>query len=132
VVAEKLEPIVKLGTVTTRFKDFFDLYILSNEKAFDAPMLVRQVTATFAHRGTAATGDLPVALTDDFARNPESQRQWEAFLRRNDVVGAPELFSDAVGRVRDFVFPILQTAAQEGGSLEESWSPQGGWIHLEG
>jgi len=132
VVAEKLEAIVKLGTVTTRFKDFFDLYLLSNEKAFDAPMLVRQVTATFAHRGTAATGDLPVALTDDFARNPESQRQWKAFLRRNDVVGAPELFSDAVGRVRDFVYPILQAAAQEEGVLEQSWSPQRGWIHLEG
>src|SRR5690606_6618104 len=35
VFAEKVEAIVKLGTVTTRFKDFFDLYLLSNQKHFD-------------------------------------------------------------------------------------------------
>lgn len=132
VVAEKLEAIVKLGTVTTRFKDFFDLYLLSNEKSFDGSTLLRQVTATFAHRGTAATGDLPVALTDEFASSTESQAQWKAFLRRNDVEGAPDQFNGAVDRVRDFVYPVLRAAAQEEEVLEQAWSPQSAWVQLKG
>jgi hypothetical protein len=122
-----VEAIVKLGTVTTRFKDFFDLYLLSNEKHFDGPTLLRQVSATFDHRGTIPPEDLPIALTDDFAGSLDSQRQWEAFIRRNDAGGVPKPFDKVVERLRDFVSPVLQAAAKENGSLDQSWNPAGGW-----
>ncbi len=126
VVAEKLEAIVKLGTATTRFKDFFDLFLLSNEKTFDWRRLARQVTATFTHRGTPIPGEIPAALGDVFASDPESQRQWRAFLRRNEVTEAPEQFTDAVARVREFVTPVLRAASQ-GKEIPETWTPGGAW-----
>lgn len=128
VVAEKLEAIVKLGTVTTRFKDFFDLYLLSIEKHFDGRKLLRQVSATFDHRGTTLPDGPPMALTDDFASNSDSQTQWEAFLRRNRAVGAPKQFSQAVKRIRGFIHPVLRAAAQKDGAMHRRWNPENGWV----
>lgn len=128
VVAEKAEAIVKLGTVTTRFKDFFDLFLLSNERQFEGLRLIRQVRATFDHRGTSLSHEVPIALTDDFGKSAESQAQWKAFIRRNDAVGAPEDFSRVVTRIRGFVHPTLRAAAQEGGENLGRWDPEAGWV----
>ena len=128
VVAEKVEAIVKLGTVTTRFKDFFDIFLLSNEKRFQGLPLVRQVRATFDHRGTSLPDELPVGLTDAFGNSPDSQAQWKAFIRRNDAIGAPEEFGRVVRRVRDFVYPVLRVAGQEEGEDLKRWEPEAGWV----
>jgi len=127
VVAEKLEAVVKLGTVTTRFKDFFDLVLLSNEARFEGDELVRQVRATFNHRGTAFPDGVPVALRDYFGQSKESQGQWAAFIRRNEAVGAPQDFSLVVSRVRDFLHPVLLAAAEENRGILQRWTPEGGW-----
>lgn len=126
VVAEKVEAIVKLGTVTTRFKDFFDLILLSEEKTFDGPKLLRQVSATFEHRGTPLPAGIPVALTDEFARRSGSQKQWEAFLHRNGAEGAPEQFEEVVKQLRAFICPVLHNAAG-GGEMHQVWGPASGW-----
>lgn len=128
VVAEKVEVLVKLGTGTTRFKDFFDLFLLSNEKSFKGPTLIRQVRATFDHRGTSLPDGLPVGLTDGFGISSDSQAQWKAFIRRNDAVGAPEEFTRVVSRVREFVYPVLRAAAQNKGEGLQRWDPEAGWI----
>lgn len=130
VVAEKAEAIVKLGTATTRYKDFFDLYLLSNEKPFDGPRLLQQVSATFDHRGTTPPDGLPLALTDDFASSSDSQAQWKAFIRRNDAVDAPEQFGQVVQRLRAFLYPILQAAAQKDGDVNKRWDPDREWAPL--
>jgi len=130
VVAEKAEAIVKLGTATTRYKDFFDLYLLSNEKSFDGPKLLHQVSATFDHRGTTFPDSLPLALTEEFASSSDSQTQWKAFIRRNDVVGAPEQFGQVVQRLRTFLYPILQAAAKMSGDMNQEWHPERGWVQL--
>lgn len=127
VVAEKVEAVVKLGTGTTRFKDFFDLLLLSDTKTFEGRDLVRQVRATFQHRGTGLPGDTPMALADDFGESEEGQAQWLAFLRRSEATGAPADFSDVISRVRDFVHPVLQAAAEEGQGSIQRWDPEGGW-----
>ncbi len=128
VVAEKVEAIVKLGPVTTRFKDFFDLYLISHEKHFEGSTLLRQLSATFRHRETIPPEALSMAITDGFARSAESQEQWEAFLRRNDATGVPERFDEVVERLRYFVSPVLQATAQENEHLHQSWTPERGWV----
>jgi predicted nucleotidyltransferase component of viral defense system len=126
-IAEKTEAIVKLGTVTTRFKDFFDIYLLSNEIRFEGTRLLKQVIATFDHRETAFTEDLPVALSDAFANEEASQQQWSAFVRRNAANDAPTRFADVLHRVREFIYPILLTASQVQSSMAKHWLPESGW-----
>lgn len=128
VVSEKAEAVVKLGTVTTRFKDFFDLFLLSNETHFEGLKLISQMRATFDHRGTTIPDELPVALTDDFGTSADSQAQWKAFIRRDDASGAPKEFSRVVSRVRAFVHPALRAAAREDGESVGRWDPEAGWV----
>lgn len=127
VVAEKLEAIVKLGVVNTRFKDFFDLYILSRERTFDGNEVRDQIAATFSHRGTELATSVPTGLSDAFGRDDESQRQWAAFLRRHEAQGAPDGFIDVVVAVREFVHPPLEAAAAER-RFGMRWTPEDGWV----
>ncbi|TVP76421.1 MAG: nucleotidyl transferase AbiEii/AbiGii toxin family protein [Gemmatimonadales bacterium] len=127
VVAEKAEAIVKLGTITTRFKDFFDLFLLSNEKHFDGSDLVRQVRATFDHRGTTLPHEIPGGLSDGFGSDPSSQVQWQAFVRRSAAVDAPGKFGRVVGRVRAFIHPVLRAAKADSDPDLGQWDPDAGW-----
>ena len=70
VVAEKLHAMVTLGERNSRFKDFHDVYILSQHLSFDGGRLTSAVSATFQRRGTAVTQALPVALTPRFYADP--------------------------------------------------------------
>jgi Nucleotidyl transferase AbiEii toxin, Type IV TA system len=53
VIAEKTEAIARFGAVNTRYKDFFDLFILAHEKKVKGEGLLKQIKATFDRRGTA-------------------------------------------------------------------------------
>jgi predicted nucleotidyltransferase component of viral defense system len=83
VFAEKLEAIAQLGMANSRMKDYFDLLALAREGAMDLRDLARAVATTFARRGTAFPDPLPIGLTQAFARDPQKQKQWSAFLTRN-------------------------------------------------
>lgn len=126
VVAEKLEAIVKLGRITTRFKDFFDILVLSNEEPFEGPKLQDQIEATFRQRRTEIPSSVPEALQDGFAEEADSQQQWEAFRRRTEARSGPDEFSQAVARVREFAHPVFQSSAA-GRTMRKSWKPGEGW-----
>lgn len=126
VVAEKLEAVVRFGTINTRLKDFFDLYVLSSERSFEAENLQRQVAATFSHRATEIPSNVPGGLSDEFARDPKAQTQWTAFIRRSEAERAPERFRDVVTQVREFGYPVLKAVAGKE-ELAGRWSPDEGW-----
>jgi len=110
VVAEKLEAMVQLGMQNSRMKDFFDLHLLANGAEFAGPILVDAISATFTRRKTPLpSDDVPLALTDGFANQPEKPIQWSAFLKRNRL-DAPDLASVII-MLRDFLMPPLLAAA---------------------
>lgn len=47
VIAEKLEAMVSIGVLTSRMKDFYDIYVIAAARTFDRDPLVRSVRATF-------------------------------------------------------------------------------------
>jgi hypothetical protein len=112
VVSEKLEAIVSLGMANSRLKDYFDLRALAREGLLDARQLAGAIAATFARRGTAVPMEMPLGLTEAFARDPAKQRQWQAFLDRNRLE-APAL-EQVVGDVRAFVAVPLALARERG------------------
>lgn len=128
-IAEKAEAIVRLGTATSRFKDFFDLAVLASERELDGALLRDQIRATFGRRGTAIPERAPDALRPDFARDAESQRQWLAFLSRSDARGeALESFASVVQRLRELLLPALE-AARADAPIPARWIPPTGWTH---
>jgi predicted nucleotidyltransferase component of viral defense system len=111
VVAEKIEAMVRFGAVNTRLKDYFDLYVLSDELTIDSAKLSRQFAETFECRGTPLPPGEPIGLSDEFASDPDRNTRWRAFLNRTGAAGtAPENFAEVVARIRALVLPPIAAA----------------------
>lgn len=89
VIAEKLEAIASLGMANSRMKDYFDLLALQREGRFDRNLLPQAIAATFQRRRTPIPDGLPLGLTSEFALDPLKQKQWRAFLSKNQLTAPP-------------------------------------------
>jgi hypothetical protein len=125
VIAEKFEAMVKLGTLNSRMKDFYDTWLLSRQFDFDGATLTRAVTATFANRKTTMDPK-PVALTPTFSESPVAETQWRAFVRKGKFAPAPEHLSETVAAVAEFLLPIAR-ARHAGDAFVMMWTPSGLW-----
>lgn len=52
VIAEKLETMIKRGLLNSRMKDFYDVWVLSQQFAFNCATLTNAIQATFKQRRT--------------------------------------------------------------------------------
>ncbi len=106
VIAEKFEAIVSLGNANSRYKDFYDIYILADRYDFAGMELKEAVKATFEHRGTGFN-DIFV-FTDDFLTSEIHQRRWKAFLKKKKALMNVEL-NDVVSLLRTLLMPIVDS-----------------------
>jgi predicted nucleotidyltransferase component of viral defense system len=110
VVAEKLHAIALLGMANSRLKDYFDMAVLLERESLDVDLLAQAIKATFERRNMDVPDDLPVGLTDEFANDASRQAMWQAFIRKNGLVGEP--LPNVVERLRLVLEPALSLAAQ--------------------
>ncbi|MBI5657536.1 MAG: nucleotidyl transferase AbiEii/AbiGii toxin family protein, partial [Geobacter sp.] len=66
VIAEKLHAMVFHDLVNSRYKDFYDLFVLATHFSFSGQVLAGAITATFARRRTVLAGKQPAALSPAF------------------------------------------------------------------
>lgn len=125
VIAEKFEAMVQLGTLNTRMKDFFDIWLLANQFSFTGPELAQAIEKTFANRGTQLDAE-PIALTPGFTAAESTQKQWAAFVKRSQLDGAPKTLDEARDRLRSFLLPVA-TALLAAQSFAASWTAPGPW-----
>ena len=84
---------VQLGMTNSRMKDYYDLmkdyydlWFMSRHFEFGGSTLAKAVRATFERRGNAIPGCSPIALSVEFAGDPNHVRQWAVFTEN---LGAP-------------------------------------------
>jgi len=128
VVAEKLEAMVFLGTVNSRMKDFYDIWLLARQFDFEGTDLATSITKTFERRETDLDAN-PIALTEAFTNADTTRTQWAAFVRRSNLVDAPRTLEEIREPLRQFLFPVM-AAIIEGRDFTGTW-PAGGPWHLE-
>lgn len=128
VVAEKFEAMVKLGQLNSRLKDFFDLWLLSQQYSFDGMTLSSAVSQTFQNRQTAISPQ-PIALTAVFANDPIKQTQWKGFLRKSRLDTAPPQLTDVIDAIGGFLLP-LASALADGRTFASTWQPTGPWRNI--
>jgi hypothetical protein len=121
VVAEKFEALTTLGIANSRLKDFYDLWLIAQTFEFRQRGLIEAVQRTFDRRGTAAPLDTPVGLTDEFAAAWAAQ--WRAFLGRERMAAAPDVFATIIADLRGFLMPLVVGAPRG----EPVWPPGGPW-----
>lgn len=125
VIAEKFEAMVNLGTLNTRMKDFFDIWLLASQFAFAGPELAKAIEKTFENRGTKLDAN-PIALTPTFTAAEGTQRQWAAFVKRSQLNNAPKTLDEARDPLRRFLLPVV-TALLESQTFAASWAAPGPW-----
>lgn len=126
VVAEKLEALVKLGMTNTRMKDFYDLWRLSLDFDFDGALLGDAIKATFGRRGTEVPSGAPLALTDEFSRDPQKAKQWQAFLKKSGLDhDQATLHAVAADLTRFIIAPLRAVHGSQNFAL--TWPKGGPW-----
>jgi predicted nucleotidyltransferase component of viral defense system len=123
VIAEKLQALVFLGSLNDRLRDFYDLWLLSQQINLAGSTLRDAIHATFTYRHTVIPTLAPIGLTEDFAET--RQRQWQAFL--NKLASTPEPVADfgaVLARLRAFLLPPLVAAAHNS-AFAATWTAGG-------
>ncbi len=107
VIAEKLEAILSIGILTSRMKDFYDLFMILETFTLDSSSVRKAIVATFQRRNTPLPSDVPEVLTGNTLNDDMKVRQWNAFLRRIGMSQKTLLFGMVIGRLRTFVEEVL-------------------------
>jgi hypothetical protein len=125
VVAEKFEAMTKLGLFNSRMKDFYDLWLLSRRFEFDGTTLTTAIQRTFANRNTAVVSS-PKALTSEFGSDTSKQTQWQAFIRKTKLNGAPTTLQTVIDDLAPFLTPAAR-AIESGSAFDQRWIAGGPW-----
>ena len=126
VVAEKFEAMVKLGLVNSRMKDYYDIWILSQQFEFDGELLVKAIHATFKRRKTEFPRTLPLALSAEFSSDATKQRQWKAFVTRGRLKLSEANLGNVVTAIQEFLSPMIM-APFAGDAFKMFWPKRGPW-----
>ncbi len=105
-IAEKFEAIVKLNYVTSRMKDFYDIYFMAHCCKLDPDVLKEAIETTFKNRGTDPS-IRNVIYTKDFINNSTNQMQWKAFLMRMEF-DVNISFEACIMFIQDLIETVLQ------------------------
>jgi predicted nucleotidyltransferase component of viral defense system len=127
-IAEKYQIMIHLGSITSRMKDFYDIWSLAGHFAFEGPVLARAIEATFRYRATPLVAD-PVWSGDLFAGDPEKQLQWAAFIRRLGLAQPPATLRETMQLIARFLGPVTETLLRQA-PFDRTWVPGGPWQSL--
>ena len=109
VIAEKFEAFVSLGLANGRYKDFYDIYVLSANYDLNGNELKNAIVETFMHRET--TFDDIVAFEPDFIEDTVRQVRWNSFIKKKKAMMKIE-FEEAIEQSKKLLLPIVEAIEQ--------------------
>ena len=115
---------IRFGEANGRIKDFHDMWVTTRTFPFDLPSLLEAVSGTLRRRETAFPTEMPIGLTEAFARVAEERGLWRGFLRRNPPTLQPPPFADLQGELRQFFGPVIASLALPE-AARGRWDPDG-------
>lgn len=127
-IGEKFQAMVKLGSLNSRMKDFFDIWFLSSHFDFDGPKLAMAISKTFERRKTELPPDLN-ELFDPLIQDLAKATQWRTFVHRNRLQTVPETLSDVLSIIGEFLDPIVRSF-KENIQFEATWKAPGPWLEI--
>ncbi len=121
-IAEKFEVIVSLQLVTSRMKDFYDIYFLAENNNFDKKSLKKSINLTFKTRATDLN-DRRYIYAEKFKNSKTRNEFWGTFIRRNEL-DASKTFSEIVDFLNHFLEPVLtgDSNVERWDHSEQKWS----------
>lgn len=126
IISEKLYAMIRFAELNSRWKDYYDIYLLTNTFEFESRNLVNAIKSTFGNRPEELKNEIPYGLRDTFAI--ARQEDWELFLRKSKLWNASiKDLAVVVNRIWQFLeYPLREIHTGEE-SRGKRWSHNGGW-----
>lgn len=109
-VSEKFEAIVSLAYNNSRFKDFYDLYVLAKKLDFDGLELSEALRKTFYNRHTKI--DKIAAFEDNFVNESIRQSRWKSFVKKKKTI-IPVTLEEVIEEIKIFISPVLHSIKED-------------------
>jgi predicted nucleotidyltransferase component of viral defense system len=124
IISEKFHAMIRFADLNSRWKDYYDVYLLADTFEFESRLLMNAIQATFSNRPGKLTDEIPYGLRDQFAI--ANQENWESFLHKsklkNDSIND---LNNVIHRIWQFMEYPLQGVTAE--VQEKHWTPTNGW-----
>ncbi|MBP5353987.1 MAG: nucleotidyl transferase AbiEii/AbiGii toxin family protein [Lachnospiraceae bacterium] len=117
VIAEKFEAIVSLAYDNSRFKDFYDIYVISKTLDVNGADLIGAVRATFEHRKTTLAE--VVAFEPDYASDRLRQSRWDYFAKKKRAM-LPVSLEDVIDTIKRFMGPVVESITMSR-AMDATW-----------
>ena len=109
-IAEKVHVMLQLELLNSRMKDFYDIWLLSNQVDLDQKILIDAIVGTFTRRKSKISMS-SIVFSDEFVNDNDKQKQWTAFCKKRGIKEVPEKFSTIAKETITFLKPALQKAS---------------------
>lgn len=103
VIAEKFEAMIDLAEQNSRMKDFYDVFCLLEKGKYNKNILKEAIRSTFAQRKTPYIENA-IIFSNEFISLKKIQ--WEAFLRKNNLVSLN--FETVLAKIKMELQPIYE------------------------
>ena len=87
VVAEKIHIMQRFAEVPSRWKDYYDVWLISEQFRLNDQLLKKAIVKTFENRKTELPNGRPYSLSIEFAQ--KYNENWKSFVKKNDLGGSP-------------------------------------------
>lgn len=126
IISEKFHAMIRFADANSRWKDYYDIFLLTKTFDFDSHSVANAIRSTFANRPTELKDQIPYGLRGVFA--VAKQEEWETFLLKS------KLSSDSVkdllvviNRIWQFLeYPLREMQASKKSKMKR-WLRDGGW-----
>ncbi len=119
-VAEKFDAILQRFELTSRMKDFYDIYYLAKTFDFDGAKLQTAISRTLERRGTPYEKDSFKRILT-LAEDVDMQKRWKYFLKtiKDDTLE----FSVVIEKIQIFLEPVFDVIVNEE-EWQQDWNSQ--------
>ena len=104
-IAEKLQAIVSNGFTNSRYKDFYDIYVLGNNYSINKELLQEAIVETFKNRNTELSTNIN-AFSPEFYNDPVHITRWNSFVKKKRTEVSVSL-EDTIKYIKELVLPLI-------------------------
>jgi predicted nucleotidyltransferase component of viral defense system len=105
VIAEKLDAIIKLGELNSRYKDYYDIYKLLSTTNFDRNILKNAIHETLQNRGTKF--EKTIFENIEYVNSASTERMWNNMKRKRHIEEKLS-FADCVDYINKHLGAIIE------------------------
>jgi hypothetical protein len=129
IISEKFYAMVRFADVNSRWKDYYDIYLLTDTFEFESHSMSNAIQATFGNRPEPLADQIPYGLRDAFVI--ANQENWELFLSksqlRNESVKELKELKIVVDRIWQFLEYPLREIHSAKQLRAKRWAHSNGW-----